>query len=396
MSDAPATVPAPADSSQPAENETPTPAVQSQPAASELRATGESERSTIEQIASFEDFLRYLLALDGDLKPFALAKNSSPRKALALTIDFDEFQEPIAALAARDTKLATTLALLITADRSEFSGRVRQNTAQLAARIMQGHAAFTDDNVLRERLSQLAEGDADPETFSRTLVRMENLLQQDFDGKLSMKPPAVHALADNATHAVVLIAASAAHWDVTRCIDALSDNIWGKGDSGSGSSPRDREKLATLPKGARAAAALIVNSGRIRLREIQDEHERAATQLETARAQIARLSNDLDAARVRETEQTAECVRLRSALEQEAHARLSERMNATSDFETMRVDTVRVISQQVEMLEDALDALQHGQTQITDEFVRRSIKKLQQRLTALRPRAKQEPGETEE
>lgn len=71
-------------------------------------------------------------------------------------------------------------------------------------------------------------------------------------------------------------------------------------------------------------------------------------------------------------------------------------MGATSDFETMRIDTVRVISQQIESLEDALDALRHGQTHITEEFVSRSIRKLQQRLSTLQSRPKHDPvGEQE-
>ncbi|WP_146165209.1 MULTISPECIES: hypothetical protein [Nocardia] len=424
MSDAPANVPAPTGSTQPAAgtasaslDATPataetepataataspapgagnhTPAAERRSVAADTGATDEPIRLTIEQIGSFEDLLRYLLDLEGDLKPFALAKHSTPRKALALPVDFDKFQEPIAALAARDTKLATALALMVTADRSELTGRPRQNVAHLAARILQRHMAFTDDDGMRDRLFRLLDGDSDPETLERTLVRIQNLLGQDFDGKKSMKSPTLHALADNAAHTVVLIAASAATWDVAHCVDALADNIWGAGNSGA-ESTRDREKLASLPKGARAAAALIVDSARLRLRAAEAERDRAATHLDIAQAQLVRLSEELDAARVRETELEAQYERLRSTLEQEAHARLSERMGAASDFETMRIDTVRVIGQQIESLEDALDALHHGQTQITEEFVRRSIKKLQQRLSALRPRTKQDPGGEQE
>ena len=62
-------------------------------------------------------------------------------------------------------------------------------------------------------------------------------------------------------------------------------------------------------------------------------------------------------------------------------------MSSTNSFEILRVDTAKLIADQIEVLEDALDALKHGHTQVTDEFVSRSVIKFRKGLNALQPDA---------
>lgn len=348
-----------------------------------------TEKLTLDTVEFFDDFVRYIQELDGDLKPFEMRKNSPARITVAKPTDLSATQDRIAVIAARDTKLATALALLLTTERSDLSGTARKNVTDLAAHILTQHAAFVDDEPFRNRVAQLRTGDADAETFSQTIARLRNLVERPFAGSELLKTPALQALLDNAVHIVVLLASSAAQWDVSRYIDALAEQVWDV-DTVYPGSATDREKLASIPKSARRAAAVIVRCSRERIRAVESERDAARVRVEASQAEVVRLSEELAATRNRINELDAEIVDAHTALQQEASARRSERMGATSDFEVLRVDTAHVIAQQVESLEDALDALSHGQTQITEEFVRRSVNALRRSMSALQPRTTQD------
>lgn len=353
------------------------------------------EQLTIESVDSFATFLRFLTRLDGDLKPLELKKSSAARTALSQATNLAHFEDEIGDIAARDPKLMTALSLMLTADKSDLTGAPRRTVTALAAHILGRHPAFVADSVFRERLSRLASGDGDTDTLPRLVDRLRNLLDGPFDGKDTLKTPALQVLSENAVHTAVLITASAAKWDVASCIDAFADNIWGTGPSVSGSATH-REKLSTLPKNARKTAALIVDTARAHLQRVEDERDGALSLVESGRAKAARLSEQLVSAQRRSEELEAEMEKIRTELQQEIDGRRSERMGATSDFETLRVDTARAIAEQVESLEDALDALGHGQPQITEEFVKRSVITLRRSLAALQPRTKQDSeGDTE-
>lgn len=355
----------------------------------------EPELLTLAQVDSFESFLRLVREADGALKPFELPSGSSSRAALASAVDLDAFEDEIRTLAEADSKLASTLALLVIADRSTLTGTPRRNVTALAARLLSRHPAFAADEIVEQRLGALVTGDAAPDTVPRLITRIRNLLEKPFDGLDALKTPAARqSLQDNAVHAAILIAASAAKWDIGACIDALADNVW---DAGAGFADivAQREKLIALPKTTRKTAGLIVEVGRDRLRSVVQERDAALTRVELSRAESRQLSEQLDAQRRRTAELEAELESVRAEHQAEVAARRSERMGSTTDFETLRVDLARTISRQIESLEDALDALEHGQAQITREFVGRSVNTLRVSLSSLQPRtAHDSQGET--
>ncbi|WP_280440170.1 hypothetical protein [Nocardia cyriacigeorgica] len=363
------------------------PAVPStEPEARETSELTQRVPATLDQVESFPDFLMYLRRVEGDLKPVALAKGSSARAALTKPVALDDFENLIAEISARDPKLGTASALMLTAEKSNLGATARKNVAALAARLLGTHPAFAADSAFGNRLGRLAAGDLDDEALARSIVRMQNLLTADFDGKAAMKAPAVQSLADNAAQTLVLIAASAAGWSLDDYIDAFADTIWGVTDA-DGESASAREKIALLPKSARKAVAHIVSAMRARSAAIEAERDRVTHRLDTTLAATERMTAELATARAHAAELEAETAGVRAELQRETEARRSERMGATSDFETMRIDTAQVIAKQIESLEDALDALQHGQPQVTEEFVRRSINNLRRSLTTLQPPA---------
>lgn len=350
---------------------------------------------TLDKVESFPDFVRYVTEHEGDLKPLDLKTGSTARSALAQTMDLAIFKEEIRALAARDTKLATTLALLNTADRAALTGSPRQNLTALAVAILSGHPAFADDAVVDQRLSALLSGTAEAGTLSQLIVRLRNLAASPFAGGKALKGAALVTLNDNATHAAVLIAASAERWDVAHLIDSLADNVWDAG-SGLADSVVHREKLTTLPKASRKTAALIVDVARARVRAAEDDRDAALGQVDAGIAERKRLTESLAEAHANTRELETQFDIARKKLDAQVVARRSERMGATTDFETLRVDTVRVITDQITALEDALDALEHGQPQITQEFVGRSVNTLRKSLASLQPRVAPKPqGESE-
>ncbi|MBM4555127.1 hypothetical protein GS466_08990 [Rhodococcus hoagii] len=355
----------------------------------------EPEKLTLAQVDSFEAFLRFVREAEGALKPFELPWGSDARAALASVVDLDRFDDEIRGIAEDDLKLTTTLALLNTADRSELTGTPRQNATALAAQVLNRHPAFSADDVVEQRLAALVASEAAPETLSRLVTRIRNLLEKPFDGHDELKSPSARqSLQDNAVHSAILIAASAANWDAGACIDAIADNVW---DAGTGFADivAQREKLVALPKTTRKTLGLIVEVGRDRLRAVERERDAARTRIELTKAETQRLSEQLDAQALRVAELEAELESTRAEQLAEAAARRSERMGATTDFETLRVDLARTISKQVESLEDALDALEHGQAQITKEFVGRSVNTLRVSLSLLQPRtAHDSQGET--
>ncbi|MBF4998650.1 hypothetical protein IRT45_15980 [Nocardia sp. BSTN01] len=353
------------------------------------------KRTTVEHVRSFADFLRFLVELEGELKTLPLEKNSPARKALWASVDFDNFADVIARIAERDFKLSTSVTLLVSADKFGLAGNARRNINELATRIVLGHRLFHTDDTLCESLYRLLSGDPDEEALSRALGRAQYLIKHAIDVERNRKPvpkakiAAMAALAENAAQAVVLIAASAADWNVARCVEIFADKLWGAGGPVPESAAA-REKLATLSKSARVTAALIVDSTRNRLRSAESERDHARTQMQVAQNQCRRLSQELAAARARSTEIESELNSRIAALQQESDARRKERMLVTSDFKRVRVDTARVIGQQVESLEDALGALENGDTDVTDEFVRHSIKHLKRSLSALRSAAEED------
>ncbi|NKS42690.1 hypothetical protein GS496_19910 [Rhodococcus hoagii] len=355
----------------------------------------EPEVLTLAQVDSFELFLQLVREADGALKPFELPSGSSSRAALASAVDLAAFEDEIRTIAEADSKLASTLALLVIADRSALTGTPRRNVTALAARLLSRHPAFASDEVVEQRLSALVTGDAAPDTIPRLITRIRNLLEKPFEGQDTLKTPAARqSLQDNAVHTAVLIAASAAKWDVGMFIDELADNAWDAGD-GFADVVAHREKLVALPKATRKMAGLIVEVGRDRLRSVVQERDSALTRVEISRAESQQLSEQLEAQRRRTAELEAELESVRAEHQAEATARRSERMGSTTDFETLRVDLARTISRQVESLEDALDALEHGQAQITKEFVGRSVNTLRVSLSSLQPRtAHDSQGET--
>lgn len=355
----------------------------------------EPEVLTLAQVDSFELFLQLVREADGALKPFELPSGSSSRAALASAVDLAAFEDEIRTIAEADSKLASTLALLVIADRSALTGTPRRNVTALAARLLSRHPAFASDEVVEQRLSALVTGDAAPDTVPRLITRIRNLLEKPFEGQDTLKTPAARqSLQDNAVHTAVLIAASAAKWDVGMFIDELADNAWDAGD-GFADVVAHREKLVALPKATRKMAGLIVEVGRDRLRSVVQERDSALTRVEISRAESQQLSEQLEAQRRRTAELEAELESVRAEHQAEAAARRSERMGSTTDFETLRVDLARTISRQIESLEDALDALEHGQAQITKEFVGRSVNTLRVSLSSLQPRtAHDSQGET--
>lgn len=348
-----------------------------------------AEKLTLDTVDSFSDFLRYIEELDGDLKPFEMRRSSPVRIAVAKPTDLKPLQDRIAAVAVRDTKLATALALLLTTEKSDLSGTARRNVTDLAARILTQHPAFAGDEPFQDRVARLRTETADTETLSQTVVRLENLVGRPFAGSEPLKAPVLHALKDNAIHAVVLIAGSAAQWTLPQYIDALADELWDV-ESVQPGTTADREKLASIPKSTRRTAAVIAGSSRDRIRAVESERDSANARVDIAYAEKARISEELAAARGRVEELDKELADVRAALDIEAGARRSERMSSTNSFEILRVDTARLIADQIEVLEDALDALKHGHTQVTDEFVSRSVIKFRKGLTALQPDAAQD------
>lgn len=355
----------------------------------------EPELLTLAQVDSFELFLRLVREADGALKPFELPSGSSSRAALASAVNLDAFEDEIRTIAEADSKLTSTLALLVTANRSTLTGTPRRNVTALAAHLLSRHPAFAADEVVEQRLSALVTGDAAPDTVPRLITRIRNLLEKPFDGQDALKTPAARqSLQDNAVHAAILIAAAAAKWDIGTCIDALADNVW-DASTGFADTVGQREKLIALPKTTRKTAGLIVEVGRDRLRSAVQERDSALTRVELSRAESQQLSEQLEIQRRRTAELEAELASVRAEHQAEVAARRSERMGSTTDFETLRVDLARTISRQIESLEDALDALEHGQAQITKEFVGRSVNTLRVSLSSLQPRtAHDSQGET--
>lgn len=354
----------------------------------------ESEHLTIEHVTSFETFLMFLKYCDGAFKPLELRSGSDSRAALASAVNIDRFDDEIRAIATGDVKLASTLALLVTADRSSLTGTPRSNMTALAARVLQWHPAFADDDVVCQRLTSILTGEDELDTLSRLVTRLRNMLDRPFEGREKLKPPALQVLQDNAVHAAVLIAASAGKWDLGTCVAAVADNVWDTG-TGFADTVAQREKLIALPKSTRKTAGLLVEVARARIRGVEQERDSAMARVDIARAESQQLAERLDIQARRTVELEAELAAVRAEQEAQAAAHRSERMGSTTDFETLRVELARTISKQIESLEDAVDALEHGQSQITKEFVGRSVNTLRVSLSSLQPRtAHDSQGET--
>lgn len=354
-----------------------------------------AEEMTLDTVSTFADFLTLLVQAKGDFKPVVLKKSSPARLSMVNTVDLARFDDDVANVAARDLKLTTALSLMITADKSELSGFARQNVTSLSARIVALHPAFAEDDAIQGRLTRLQSGDVPEQLLALLITRLINRLDGDFDGKVALKTPAaVQTLQDNAAHTAVLIAASAGKWNQLQLIDALAEHVWGAGSTFD--AVANREKLATLPKASRKAAALIVDTLRVRIGSVENDLTAERSRLDAAKTQNDALAVNLTESRRDAERLQSELNDVQTALQAEILSRKSEKMAATDDFETLRVDTARNIAEQVESLEDALDALQHDQAKVTDEFVRRAVNNLRRGLARLQPRATlEDQGEQE-
>ncbi|MCW3767780.1 MULTISPECIES: hypothetical protein [Paenarthrobacter] len=159
-------------------------------------------------------------------------------------------------------------------------------------------------------------------------------------------------------------------------IDDMSTHIWKK------HMDRNEARAAAVLSAAKNTDALHYLSQRFTTR-VQDSdagRERATIQareyeLRAIRAEALgkqRLS-DLDSERTRSARLEAEIDDLKRRLAAEQSSRIVDRSHHVDDYEILRTQVIRRLTNQVELLNDGLHALRNGSTDVAEEFVDRAL-----------------------
>jgi hypothetical protein len=203
-----------------------------------------------------------------------------------------------------------------------------------------------------------------------------------------IKPAAREKLISNTTVALVLLLTLRDGLAPEVAVDALFHKLWthrhdpvdGLVSVGVIADSKDSEALAAL--------------GRMLNRQRRDaERKSADAEADASRARLERMEIEDEllerSSRISVLEETlaeaeAHAASLRDDLMTEQRSRVHDRSHHVDDFETLRTRVVRLLDRQTELLADGLHALRDGSTDVTEEFVERTLAALTRELEQLR------------
>lgn len=376
----------------------PTGEIVSAPAVSEP-----APRLNFDDIASVRDLLTVLA--DGKPTPKITLPADSPVRA-ALTRDttpLADLNEEIGRLTEVDTHLEIALSLISATEKLRLTGRLSGTLRQLSALLLSRHPAFRPlgmENELKplawaETRGNVAAPRSDTARLLRNITQHVTTFSPEDSTIKTWKITDRQKLQRNSMLTLILLSASREQWSNLEYIRLLASYVWADAAKPASLSPAnlgiDRTSLL-VAKSAQPALTIVAAefSGELARRDsaiaaAQEETARARAETAAARTEIKAAHNQRLSADERIAALEATVAETRDELALERSARRSERTGAVNKIETLREAVTPIISRQISVLDDALDALRRDLTSVTDQYLDRSIAELQRAQNILYP-----------
>ena len=191
----------------------------------------------------------------------------------------------------------------------------------------------------------------------------------------------------NAVSALELFRVLRDRWTSRQFIEDMSATVW---DSPMQPSAYKTAALLATAKNAEALSQ-ISRHFEVLLRDSKKETGRANSQAReqelraiTAEGLGKRLAADLEKARAHAAELAAKANELELRLSVEQSNRVVDKSHHVDDYEALRTQVIRRLSNQAELLGDGLHALRHGSTGVAEEFVDRALTAIGGEVTRLK------------
>jgi type II secretory pathway predicted ATPase ExeA len=121
-----------------------------------------------------------------------------------------------------------------------------------------------------------------------------------------------------------------------------------------------------------------------RAKRAEDEARRRADEEGRYRNAIEQADHRIDSLSETLSQREAELAALRASLAEEVQKGDVSRSHLTDDFETLRGEVLRRLTDQVDLMSDGLHALRAGHTSIADEYVDRALRAITAEASRLR------------
>jgi hypothetical protein len=311
------------------------------------------------------------------------------RKALASdTTQLSALIEQITRLASSDPLLAVPPKLLLSIERAQIGGLLRDTLLGLVTVALENHPGLASTD-LAAALSEETARDRD-ELIGSLQDTLRRLRPGDL-GKESFRPAERRALHNNAILSVALLLALKHNWPADTLADCLDAHI-------------SRENLAVservvLADSVSPTALAITRAWREKLTEQTSKTRSAEDEAREAHRRWQEAVSRADAqvlAREHAEKMLAQRDEVIAGLERdlvsEREQRRIDKSHAIDDYETLRAQIVRGLAQQTSLLEDGLHALRNDRLAVTEEYVERAIDSLGEDLQRLRDDVKRDRG----
>jgi hypothetical protein len=206
------------------------------------------------------------------------------------------------------------------------------------------------------------------------------------------KPADSERLVRNAVACFGLLRVIQHEWTIDEYIDQSYEFAWKPDTSGSAI----RERIASTIAASRDLEVLGLVAGNYRARVSRldervaelERHVESAANREARRAlQLQESIDQAQSADARAHAFSADIVRLQKELVAERDKRVVDKSHMADDYETLRTRIIRRLSGEVDLLTDALHAMQNGSPSVAEEFLDRSVMALNREVEQLRDAA---------
>jgi hypothetical protein len=343
-----------------------------------------------DEIRSISELLRYAYARTGK-QPFSITPKV--RNALAGDpADIRVLADQITRLARFDPLLTVPPKVLTAMERASVGGHLRERLVGLMALPLQLHPGMAAIDLAG---AWSDEPTSDQDALFTSVRKALARLGAEQLGKESLRPSDRRALQDNAVLSVALLQAIKQDWPITTLADCLDTYLWQENLAEA----KVPERALLADGMSLAALALVARAWRERLTEqVRKVREAEADAHDARRRWQEALSRADELAQAREQMQKVLAQRdeaiadLERELASERENRRIEKSHAVDDYESLRSQQVRSLSQQTSLLEDGLHALRHDSPAVTEEYMERVIESLREDMQRLRDGIKKDGG----
>ena len=206
------------------------------------------------------------------------------------------------------------------------------------------------------------------------------------------KPADRERLTRNAVACFGLLRTIQREWTIDEYIDETYEFAWKPETSdfaireriaGTIAASRDFEVLGLVATNYRARVTRLDE----RVAELERQVEAAANREARRSVQLQESIVQAQAADARAHAFSVDIVRLQKELAAERDKRVVDKSHMADDYETLRTRIIRRLSGEVDLLTDALHAMQNGSPSVAEEFLDRSVMALNREVEQLRDAA---------